>query len=88
MAVVSRAFDAFAVRDQLQAVFCSLDEDRKYPTISFLQQLVAFGRRLKAMTWRHNLALENIVTGLSQRVTKPGTQFVASDSTVATVFGQ
>jgi hypothetical protein len=121
MAVVSRAFDAFEVRDQLEAVFRSLDEDRKYPTSTFLQQLVTlrilggdaisdaatldepamkamfgwdgvahpttFGRRMKALTWRHNLALENIVTGLSQRVTKPGTQFVAIDSTVATVFG-
>jgi hypothetical protein len=47
-----------------------------------------FARRLKSLSWRHNLALESIVTGLSQRVTKPGTQFVAIDSTVATVFGQ
>jgi len=122
MAVVSRAFDAFNMRDQLQAAFGSLDKDRKYPTSTFLQQLVAlrilggdaisdaaildepaikamfgweavahpttFARRLKSLTWRHNLALESIVTGLSQRVTKPGTQFVAIDSTVATVFGQ
>ena len=47
-----------------------------------------FARRLKSLTWSHNLALENIVTALSQRVAKPGTQFVAIDSTVATVFGQ
>ena len=122
MAVVSRAFDAFGIRDQLDGIFRSSGEDRKYPTSTFLQQLVAlrilggeaisdaaildetaikamfswvtiahpttFARRLKALTWRHNLALERIVTGLSQRVTKLGTQFVAIDSTVATVFGQ
>ena len=122
MAVVSRAFDAFGIRDQLDGGFRSSDEDRKYPTSTFLQQLVAlrilggeaisdagilyetaikamfgwgtiahpttFARRLKALTWRNNLALESIVTGLSQRVTKPGTQFVAIDSTVATVFSQ
>ena len=122
MAVVSRAFDAFGIRNQLEAIFRSSDEDRKYSTGTFLQQLVAlrilggeaisdaaildepaikamfgweavahpttFARRLKSLGWRHNLALESIVTGLSQRVTKPGTQFVAIDSTVATVFGQ
>jgi hypothetical protein len=122
MAVVSRAFDAFGIRDQLDGIFRTSDEVKKYPTSTFLQQLVAlrilggdalsdatildepamkamfgwdgvahpttFGRRLKALAWRHNLALENIVTGLSQRVTKSGTQFVAIDSTVATVFGQ
>lgn len=35
-----------------------------------------FGRRLKSLEWRDNLALENIVTGLSQRVMKPGNRFV------------
>jgi hypothetical protein len=122
MAVVSRALDAFDIRDQLDAIFRSSKEGRKYPTSTFLQQLVAlriiggaaisdaaildetaikamfdwgaiahpttFARRLKSLTWRDNLALERIVTGLSQRVTKPGTQLVAIDSTVATVFGQ
>ena len=111
MALVSRALDAFSIRDQLDGIFRSSDEVKKYPTSTFLQQLVAlrilggdalsdaaildepaikamfgwnsvahpttFGRRLKALTWRHNLALENIITGLSQRVTKPGPQFVA-----------
>jgi hypothetical protein len=122
MALVSRALDTFAIRDQLDTIFTALDEDRKYPTSTFLQQLVAlrilggdaisdaaildepaikamfgweavahpttFARRLKSLGWRHNLALESIVTGLSQRVTKPGAQFVAIDSTVTTVFGQ
>ncbi|MGD8242040.1 MAG: IS1380 family transposase [Desulfobacterales bacterium] len=122
MALVSRALDAFSIRDQLKTIFPSLDKDQKYPTSTFFEQLVAlrilggdalsdaailddaaikamfgwdgvahpttFGRRLKALTWHHNLALESIVTGLSQRVTTPGRQFVAIDSTVATVFGQ
>ena len=122
MALVSRALDAFSIRDQLKTIFPSLDKDQKYPTSTFFEQLVAlkilggdaisdaallddavmkamfdrdcvahpttFGRRLKALTWRHNLALESILTRLSQRVTKPGTQVVAIDSTVATVFGQ
>ncbi len=122
MALVSRALDAFDIRDQLQTIFPSLDKDQKYATSIFFEQLVAlrilggdaisdaailddaamkamfgwdgvahpttFGRRLKALSWRHNLALESIVTGLSQRVTTPGRQFVAIDSTVATVFGQ
>ena len=47
-----------------------------------------YGRRLKEMTWRHNLELEKIVTQLSNRVTKPGKLFCAIDSTVDTVFGQ
>ena len=47
-----------------------------------------YGRRLKKMTWRHNLELEKIVTQLSNRVTKPGKLFCAIDSTVDTVFGQ
>ena len=106
MALVSRALDAFSIRDQLDGIFRSSDEVKKYPTGTFLQQLVAlrilggdalseatildepaikamfgwngvahpttFGRRLKALTWHHNLALESIVTGLSQRVTMPG----------------
>ena len=122
MALVSRALDAYDIRDQLKTIFPSLDKDPKYSTSTFFEQLVAlrilggdalsdaailddaamkamfgwegvahpttFGRRLKALTWRHNLALESIVTRLSQRVTKPGTQVVAIDSTVATVFGQ
>ncbi len=122
MAVVSRAFDAFGIRDQLDALFHSFDGKNKYPTSVFLQQLIAlrilggdaisdarlidepaikamfgweavahpttFARRLKALTWGQNLALENMVTGLSQRVMKPGSLFVAIDSTVATVFGE
>ena len=122
MALVSRALDAFSIRDQLDGIFRSSNEVKKYPTSTFLQQLVAlrilggdalsdaamlddaamkamfgwdgvahpttFGRRLKTLTWHHNLALERIVTGLSQRLTTPGRQFVAIDSTVATVFGQ
>ena len=122
MALVSRALDAFGIRDQLDTIFTALDEDRKYSTSTFLQQLVAlrilggdaisdatildepaikamfgweavahpttFARRLKSLGWHRNLALESLVTELSQRVTKPGTQFVAIDSTVTTVFGQ
>jgi hypothetical protein len=47
-----------------------------------------YGRRIKEMTWRHNLELEKIVTRLSNQVTKPGKLFCAIDSTVDTVFGQ
>jgi len=47
-----------------------------------------YGRRLKTMTWRHNLELENIVTQLNSLVSKPGKLFCAIDSTVDTVFGQ
>ena len=47
-----------------------------------------FGRRLKRMSWRNNLALETIVTELSQRVRKSGKLLLAIDSTVDTVFGE
>lgn len=47
-----------------------------------------YSRRLKTMTWRHNLDLEKIVTHLNNQVTKPGKLFCAIDSTVDTVFGQ
>ncbi len=47
-----------------------------------------YGRRLKTMTWRHNLELEKIVNQLNNRVAKPGKLFCAIDSTVDTVFGQ
>ena len=47
-----------------------------------------YSRRLKTMTWRHNLELEKIVTQLNHRVAKPGKLFCAIDSTVDTVFGQ
>ena len=47
-----------------------------------------YGRRLKTMTWRHNLELEKIVTQLNSLVTKPGKLFCSVDSTVDTVFGQ
>jgi hypothetical protein len=46
-----------------------------------------FGRRLKSLSWRDNLALEEIVTALSQRVQKSGNSLIAIDSTVDTVFG-
>ncbi|WDP90458.1 MAG: transposase [Desulfobacter sp.] len=47
-----------------------------------------YGRRLKTMTWRHNLNLEKISTGLSYRVAKPGKLFITVDSSVCTVHGQ
>ena len=47
-----------------------------------------FGRRLAEMRWAHNLGLERIVTGLSDRVLKAGQRFVAIDSTVVSVFGE
>jgi len=47
-----------------------------------------FSRRLKSFSLRHNLQLEHIVTGLSQRVMDNGSLLVAIDSTVSTVFGQ
>jgi hypothetical protein len=47
-----------------------------------------FGRRLKLMSWQDNLALETIVTELSQRVRKSGKLLLAIDSTVDTVFGE
>jgi hypothetical protein len=48
----------------------------------------AFWRRLGKMHWVHNLGLERIVTGLSDRVAKTGHRLVAIDSAVATVFGE
>ena len=47
-----------------------------------------YGRRLKTMTWRHNLGLEKINTRLSHCVIKPGKQFITIDSSVCTVHGQ
>jgi len=47
-----------------------------------------YGRRFKLFSWHDNLALEKIVTDLSQRVQKPGKSLVAIDSTVDTVFGE
>jgi hypothetical protein len=44
-----------------------------------------FGRRLGQMRWLHNLGLERIVTGLSDRVVNKGQRLVAIDSTVSTV---
>jgi hypothetical protein len=40
------------------------------------------------MRWVHNLGLERIVTGLSDRVLKAGQRLVAVDSTVTSVFGE
>jgi hypothetical protein len=45
-------------------------------------------RRLKSFSWQDNLALETIVTALSQKVRKAGKLFISIDSTVDTVFGQ
>lgn len=47
-----------------------------------------YGRRLKEMTWHHNLKLQTISTGLSHRVAKPGKLFITVDSSVCTVHGQ
>jgi hypothetical protein len=47
-----------------------------------------FGRRLGEMRWSHNLGLERIVTGLSERVRTAGQRLVAIDSTVVSVFGE
>ena len=47
-----------------------------------------YGRRLKTMTWQHNLNLEKINTILSYRVSKPGKLFITVDSSVCTVHGQ
>jgi hypothetical protein len=47
-----------------------------------------FGRRLGEMRWSHNLGLERIVTGLSERVCQSGQRLVAIDSTVVSVFGE
>ena len=46
-----------------------------------------FSRRLGQMRWRHNLQLQKIVTGLADRLLKPGPRLIAVDSTVASVFG-
>ena len=46
-----------------------------------------FGRRLAQMRWSHNLGLQRIVTGLSDRVLRAGQRLVAIDSTVVSVFG-
>lgn len=45
-------------------------------------------RRLKEITWHHNLELEKVSTRLSQHVTKPGKLFITVDSSVCTVHGQ
>ena len=47
-----------------------------------------FGRRLAEMRWSHNLGLQRIVTGLSDRVLRVGQRLVAIDSTVVSVFGR
>ena len=47
-----------------------------------------FGRRLGQMRWVHNLGLERIVTGLSERTARSGQRLVAVDSTVTSVFGE
>ena len=47
-----------------------------------------YSRRLKTMTWHHNLNLEKISTGLSHLVAKPGKLFITVDSSVCTVHGQ
>ena len=47
-----------------------------------------YGRRLKGMTWAHNLSFEKINTQLSHCVTTPGKQFITIDSSVCTVNGQ
>jgi hypothetical protein len=47
-----------------------------------------FGRRLEQMRWSHNLGLQRIVTGLSDRVRKADQRLVAIDSTVVSVFGE
>lgn len=47
-----------------------------------------YSRRLKTMTWDHNLRLEKINTDLSYRVAKPGKLFITVDSSVCTVHGQ
>ncbi|WDP92380.1 MAG: IS1380 family transposase [Desulfobacter sp.] len=48
----------------------------------------SYGRRLKTMTWQHNLNLEKISTHLSSLVAKPGKKFITVDSSVCTVHGQ
>lgn len=47
-----------------------------------------FGRRLKRFDWRHNLGLQQVVSGLYQRLGVKGKRLLAIDSTVATVFGE
>ncbi len=46
-----------------------------------------FGRRLGKISWRHNLELQKLVTGLADTLLKPGQRLIAIDSTVASVFG-
>ena len=46
-----------------------------------------FSRRLGQMRWRHNLELQKIVTGLADKLLKPGQRLIAVDSTVTSVFG-
>lgn len=47
-----------------------------------------YSRRLKTMTWQHNLSLETINTRLSHQVAKPGKLNITVDSSVCTVPGQ
>ena len=122
MALVSRAFDTFHIPELLESATADLDQNKRYPTHEFLQQLIVlriiggeavqdvrllaepalrgvfqwehivhpttYGRRLKTMTWQHNLNLEKISTGLSHLVAKPGKLFITVDSSVCTVHGQ
>jgi Transposase DDE domain group 1 len=71
--------DTALLRDQALVAFFEWDEIAHPST---------FGRRLGEMRWAHNLGLERIVTGLSERVRKDGLRLVAIDSTVVSVFGE
>lgn len=47
-----------------------------------------FGRRLQGFAYQSNLALQEIVTGLSRLTQKSGPRLITIDSTVATAHGQ
>ena len=71
--------DTVLLKDNALTAFFEWDE---------IAHPATFGRRLAEMRWSHNLGLERIVTGLSERVRKDGQRLVAIDSTVVRVFGE
>jgi len=84
MALISRALKHFSVREDLQKLCADLDPGNHHT----IAHPFTFGRRLPEMRWRHNLGLERIVTGLSERVRTAGLRLLAIDSTVVSVFGE
>jgi hypothetical protein len=71
--------DTVLLKDDALTAFFGWDE---------IAHASTFGRRLADIRWSHNLGLERIVSGLSERVRQSGQRLVAIDSTVVSVFGE